>query len=191
MTATRGLYLRSRQLIHEAAKFGVVGAIGFVVNLAGADVLRYDAGLNKYVALTIATLVATIVTFIGNRYWAFRGRGGDGTTRESVLFFVLNGIALLIQYASVWLINDVLGLGSRFWYLAAVVVGTGIGTLFRFWSYRRWVWHSPLAMAAPGGTGDRPQATTGAVLPAAVQAEMPPWTGPKHARPRKPYRVLS
>src|SRR5579862_8678761 len=110
MSITRGLYLRSRQIIHEAAKFGVVGAIGFVVNLAGADVLRYDVGLNKYVALTIATVLATIVTFIGNRYWAFRHRGGDGTTREGVLFFVLNGVALLIQYASVWVINDLLGL---------------------------------------------------------------------------------
>jgi putative flippase GtrA len=191
MTVTRGLYLRSRQVIHEAAKFGVVGAIGFVVNLAGADVLRYDVGLNKYVALTVATVLATIVTFVGNRHWAFRHRGGDGTTRESVLFFVLNGVALLIQYASVWVINDLLGLGSKFWYLGAVVIGTGLGTVFRFWSYRRWVWHSPLALAPPAGIGGGRLATAGAVLSAPTPAEVPRWTGPKHARPRRPYRVPS
>jgi putative flippase GtrA len=182
MKLARRLYSRSRQLIHEAAKFGVVGAIGFVVNLAGADVLRYDVGLEKYAALTIATVLATIVTFIGNRYWAFRHRGGDGTARESVLFFGLNGVALLIQYVSLWFIDGVLGLGSRFWYLAAVVLGTGLGTLFRFWSYRRWVWHSPLA--PPDGLGGRQLAAAGAAWPPASQAGLPRWTGPKHARRR-------
>jgi putative flippase GtrA len=183
MSAVRRLYDRSRQLIHEAAKFGVVGAIGFIVNLAGADVLRYDVGLQKYVALTIATVLATVVTFIGNRYWAFRHRGGDGTAREGVLFFVLNGVALLVQYASLWFIDDVLGLGSRFWYLAAVVIGTGLGTLFRFWSYRRWVWHSPLT-SVPDRRGGRELATAGAAWPSAGQADLPRWTGPKHARRR-------
>jgi putative flippase GtrA len=158
-----------------------------VVNLAGADVLRYDVGLDKYVALTIATVLATVVTFLGNRHWAFRHRGGDGTTREGALFFVLNGVALLIQYASVWLISDLLGLSSKFWYLAAVVVGTGLGTLFRFWSYRRWVWHSPLILAVPGGPGAAQLAAAGAALPASARER---GSGPKHARPRKHYRVL-
>ena len=72
--AISGLYARFRHLIHESPKFGVVGGIGFVVSLVGADLLRYDAGLGTYKAIIIATLVATVVTFVGNRYWTYRHR---------------------------------------------------------------------------------------------------------------------
>jgi putative flippase GtrA len=135
------LYQRFRLLIHEGAKFCVVGGTGAIVTLAGADILTFDVGVNRYASLTIATIVATFVTFVGNRYWTFRHRQGAGTTRESVMFFVLNGVGLLIQYASLGLFWDGLGLHTKFWYNVANFFGLVIGTLFRFWSYRKWVWH--------------------------------------------------
>jgi putative flippase GtrA len=152
------LYQRFRLLIHEGAKFCVVGGTGAIVTLAGADILTFDAGVNRYASLTIATIVATVVTFVGNRYWTFRHRQGAGTTRESVLFFVLNGVGLLIQYASLGLFWDGLGLHTKFWYNVANFVGLVIGTLFRFWSYRRWVWHMQ-----PAG----PEAPSAGAVPAA------------------------
>ena len=47
MTSVIGLYQRFRHLIHEMAKFGVVGGIGFIVTLVGADLLHFDAGLGQ------------------------------------------------------------------------------------------------------------------------------------------------
>jgi putative flippase GtrA len=135
------LYQRFRLLIHEGAKFGVVGLTGSIVTLGGADILNFDLGINRYAAITIATIVATFVTFVGNRYWTFRHREGAGTTRESVMFFVLNGVGLLIQYAAIGLVWDGLGLHTKFWYTVANFIGLVVGTLFRFWSYRKWVWH--------------------------------------------------
>jgi putative flippase GtrA len=135
------LYQRFRLLIHEGAKFGVVGLTGATVTLGGADILNFDLGVNRYLAITITTILATFVTFVGNRYWTFRHRKGAGTTRESVMFFVLNGIGLLIQYASIGLVWDAAGLHTKFWYTVANFIGLVIGTLFRFWSYRKWVWH--------------------------------------------------
>jgi len=137
----RELYRRFRQLIHEGAKFLVVGAIGTVVTFGIANALQGSIG--KYGAVTVATIIATVITFLGNRHWSFRQREGQGTTRDSVVFFVLNGIGLLIYYGSIWLIQDVAGLKGKLWYNAALVVGTGLGTLFRFWSYRKWVWTAP------------------------------------------------
>ena len=136
------LYERFRVLIHEAAKFGVVGLAGFIVSLGGADVLRYGAGVGKYKAVVIATVLATVVTFIGNRYWAFRHRERTGMGRETVLFFVFNGIGLLIQLACVAIVQDGLNLQGKIAYNAANLVGIGLGTLFRFWSYRKWVWRT-------------------------------------------------
>jgi putative flippase GtrA len=135
------LYQRFRLLIHEGFKFLVVGGIGFVVTLGGADVLHLGLGVGKYTSITIATVVATIVTFIGNRYWTFRHREGAGTTRESVMFFVLNGVGLLFQYACIWIVQDVLHHQGGLWYNVANLIGIVFGTLFRFWSYRKWVWH--------------------------------------------------
>lgn len=141
MNLVSTLYQRFRLLIHEGAKFLVVGGIGFAVTLGGADVLHLGLGVGKYTSITIATVAATIVTFIGNRYWTFKHREGAGTTRESVMFFVLNGVGLLFQYACIWIVQDVLGHQGGLWYNVANLIGIIFGTLFRFWSYRKWVWH--------------------------------------------------
>jgi putative flippase GtrA len=131
------LYTKFRQLIHEGAKFLVIGAIGAIITFGVANALH---PIGKYKAITIATILATAITYFGNRYWTFRHRQGKGTTRDSIMFFVLNGVGLVIYYGCIGLI-DLAGLGhSVAWYNVALVVGTGLGTLFRFWSYRRWIW---------------------------------------------------
>jgi putative flippase GtrA len=167
------LYQRFRLLIHEGAKFGVVGLTGSIVTLGGADILTFDVGINRYASLTIATIVATFVTFVGNRYWTFRHREGAGTTRESVMFFVLNGVGLLIQYASLALVWDGLGLHTKLWYNVANFIGLVVGTLFRFWSYRKWVWHMrPSGPEVPSAAaGPLPSGGHEALQPALVPPE--------------------
>ena len=152
------LYERFRVLIHEAAKFGVVGLAGFIVSLGGADVLRYGAGVGKYKAVVVATVLATVVTFIGNRYWAFRHRERVGMGRETVMFFVLNAIGLLIQLACVAIVADGAGLQGKVWYNLANLTGIGLGTLFRFWSYRKWVWRTQEPTGGVPATGHHPVA---------------------------------
>jgi putative flippase GtrA len=136
-------YQRFRDVIHEGAKFLIVGGTGVVVVLAGSDLLRYEAGLGKFTAVTIATIAATILAFLGNRYWSFAKRQGGGAPIETFLFFLLNGVGLLIQYGCIGLFTDVLGRSGRLWYNLANLLGIGIGTLFRFWSYRKWIWVRP------------------------------------------------
>jgi putative flippase GtrA len=150
VSTVRGLYERFRHLIHEGSKFLVIGALGTVITFGVAPALY---GIGRYKAITIATILATAFTYLGNRYWSFRHRQGQGTVRDSIVFFMLNGIGLLIYYGCIGL-TDLAGLGkSKVWYYIALVVGTGLGTLFRFWSYRKWVWvakdHSVLEPSEP------------------------------------------
>jgi putative flippase GtrA len=152
------LYERFRELIHEAAKFGVVGLAGFIVSLGGADVLHFDAGWGKYKAVVAATIAATVVTFLGNRYWAFRHRERTGMGRETVMFFVFNAIGLLIQLACVAIVADGIGLQGKIWYNLANLTGIGLGTLFRFWSYRKWVWRTQDPAGGVPATGHHPHA---------------------------------
>jgi putative flippase GtrA len=172
------LYQRFRQVIHEGAKFLVVGAIGTVVTFGLAIGLKHSLG--EYGAITVATIVATVVTYLGNGYWAFKNRKGQGTLRDSVVFFVLNGVGLLIYYLCIW-VKDMAGLKGTLWYVIFVLIlGTGLGTLFRFWSYRKWVWvavdgQQPLAAEAiPEAIGEAP-------LPS--RTAPPRSRGPRHRAP--------
>jgi putative flippase GtrA len=150
VTAVRGLYERFQQLVHEAAKFGVVGIIAFLVTAVGTNLLHFRAGMGPLTSNVIATIVGTFVSFFGHRQWTFRHREGSTMVREYVVFFGLNAIGLGIQLLCISFTYYVLDMHGKLAYNVALIVGIGLGTLFRFWSYRRWVWLVP-AEAVAGG----------------------------------------
>jgi putative flippase GtrA len=182
----RALYGRFQRLIHEAAKFGVVGAIAFVVTTVGTNLLHFQVGLGPLTSNVIATIVATFVSYAGNRYWTFRHREGSTVAREYVVFFVLNGIGLAIQLACIGITYYPLGLTDKLSYNISLVIGIGLGTLFRFWSYRKWVWVAPSTPATDTGAGQRqplPKGPPMAPHPAAQPARrhVPSRNGDGHA----------
>ena len=150
MDLFRGLYTRFRVLIHEVAKFGAVGICAFFITIVGTNVLRYGVGLGPLTSVTVATVVATVFAFLGNKLWAFRHRRGSHWGRESFLFFLFNGIGILINDGVVALVHYGLGYHGNLAYNAANLVGIGLATLFRLYSYRRWVflWAAEEAPAA-------------------------------------------
>jgi putative flippase GtrA len=153
----RAQYGRFRQLIHEFAKFAVIGAAGVFITNAVYDLLYLHLGLGPVTSTTIATIVATIASYLGNRYWSFRDRQRTGVMREIAVFAVLNGIGLLIQDAAVAFNYYGLGLGhDKLAGFIALNAGIVLATLFRFWSYRRFVWVAPPAGQA-GDTEGRPR----------------------------------
>ena len=140
------VYHRLEHLVHEILKFGVVGGMAYIVQTGVFNLLRYAGGESALLgdkpltALTIAVIAATTVAYFGNRHWTFRHRGRQGLRREYTLFFLLNAAALGIALACLGFSHYVLGLTSPLAdNISANVVGVGMGTLFRFWSYRRWV----------------------------------------------------
>ncbi len=149
MSTVRRLYERFRLLIHEGAKFGVIGLIGVVVYNLVNSWMVVGLGLGPLTSATIAVIVTTITSYVANRYWSFRHRERTSVPRETVMFFALNGVGLLIQYAVVGFTVYGLGDTSHGANFIANNVGIVLGTLFRFWSYRKWVWAAP--KAAPEG----------------------------------------
>src|SRR5215470_5160094 len=132
-----------RQQTPEFAKFCMVGAMAFTTTDAGSNVLHFQARLGPLTSNTIATIAGTGVAFLGNRYWTFRRRQRTGVGKEGLRFLVLNGLALLIQLACIGFGSYVLSLTSKLGYNIALLVGIGLAMLFRFWSYRKWVWAAP------------------------------------------------
>jgi putative flippase GtrA len=149
VSGVRRLYERFRLLIHEGAKFGIIGAIGVVVYNLVNGWLHFKLHLGPLTSATVAVIVTTITSYIANRYWSFRHRERTTVPRETVMFFALNGVGLLIQWAAVGFTTYGLGETGKLANLVANNVGIVLGTLFRFWSYRKWVWAAP--RPAPAG----------------------------------------
>ncbi|MDQ1286541.1 MAG: hypothetical protein QG622_106 [Actinomycetota bacterium] len=129
-------------------KFGAVGAIAYVVDLYVYNVLRTgvwpatDAPLahKPLLSKVISVAVATVVAWIGNRYWTFRHRRRAAIQAEFVLFVVMNVGGLLISVGCLWFSHYVLGLQSALAdNISGSVIGLALGTLFRFWAYRQFV----------------------------------------------------
>jgi putative flippase GtrA len=137
----RGLFARFEHLVRELGKFGTVGIVAFVVDVAIFNVLLFS-GTPTLLAKTISTVVAATVAFIGNRFWTWRDRERTNLRREYSLYFLFNLVGLIIGLACLWASHY--GLGSIWPFfqgkladnIAANIVGMAFGTLFRFWSYR-------------------------------------------------------
>jgi putative flippase GtrA len=140
-------------LIREVSKFGVVGAVAYVVDFVVSNVCHVQFHMQWLVAKTISTVIAATVAYIGNRKWSFSHRASSGVRREYTLFFVLNAAGLGIALGCLGFAQYVLHLsGALAFNLFGNVLGTGLGTVFRFWTYKKWVFLHPDDPRAAGST---------------------------------------
>ncbi len=164
------------------SKFGTVGSIAFGVDLIIFNVLL-QVGSETLLAKTISTAIATTLAFLGNRFWTWRHRDHHHMGRQYTTFFLLNAVGLGIGLACLAISHY--GLGS-IWpefqtpladNISGQLVGTAVGTLFRFWSYRRFVFGEKV-VPDPVSTG----------LPAEAP-EQASTTAPQSAPPTAPRTV--
>ncbi|MBP2474625.1 putative flippase GtrA [Crossiella equi] len=142
--------LRRRLLKHrELLKFAFVGGTTFLIDNGVFYGLKLTVLESKpLIAKGIAVLVATIVSYVLNREWSFRTRGGREKQHEAALYFLVSGIAvgiytaplafsryvLDLRYPDVTLLSQELGD-----FFIGQVGGVLIGMLFRWWAFRKFV----------------------------------------------------
>lgn len=148
----RALLDRFGHLVHELGKFGAVGGIAFGIDIVLFNLARVGLEWGPLPAKIFSTVVAATVAFIGNRFWTWRHRERSGLAREYLLYFFFNAVGLGIGLACLVISHNLLGsIWPRVFRslladnIAANLVGTVLGTLFRFWSYRRFVFTGPTA----------------------------------------------
>jgi putative flippase GtrA len=142
-----------RRLSPELVRFLTVGGVAYVVDVGLFNLLRYGGGdgplhEKPLTAKAISTVVATIVAYVGNRFWTYGERPKGSPAREYAIFFILNAIGLAITLGVLAFTHYVLDLTSPLAdNISANVIGLGLGTAFRFWSYRKYVFvpDDPLA----------------------------------------------
>ncbi|GAA1665647.1 membrane protein [Citricoccus zhacaiensis] len=147
-------------LWREVAKFGAVGAAAFVVDSAIFLWLMHGPMEGSNVkSKIVASVVATIFSYVANRLWTFRHRRQNNLMREFVLFAVMNVIGMGIQAGCVFVAQYWLGVTSTAGiFIAGSVVGLVLGTIFRFFAYRFWVFTEELD-ADPKFKDDRERLT--------------------------------
>ncbi len=145
---------RARALGREASVFLVVGAVALAVDVGLYNLLVHagDPGLlagSPLTAKTVSVTASTTVAYVGNRFWTYRHRPRGPLAREYALYMALSGVALGISLLCLAVSRYVLGLTSPLAdNISGQLIGTAVGTLFRFWSYRRFVF--------PAATGAEP-----------------------------------
>jgi len=165
-TQRMDLRARIRGLVMEVGRFGTVGSIAFAVDLVIFNVLL-QVGSETLLAKTISTVIATTLAFLGNRFWTWRHREHRNMARQYTMFFLLNAVGLGIGLCCLAISHYGLG---QFWpalqspladNISGQLIGTALGTLFRFWSYRRFVFPAAVLKATPA----EPTSPESAVVP--------------------------
>jgi putative flippase GtrA len=137
-TPRRGVWasLRSVRNWQELGKFCVVGAVGYLINLAVYDALLHG-GLHYLLAATCSFLVAVTSNYTWNRHWTFREhRGHVGI--QGMRFLVVSVVALGANLAVLHLLIAYGGLGRLLAQAVAIVVVTPLNFVGnKLWSFRR------------------------------------------------------
>lgn len=159
---------RWQKLFQEALKFGAVGGINLVVNYAVFNALVLTVfATGQLKATVIATVVSATLSYLMNRHWTFRDRQKSAVRREYLLFFFFNATGLAIELAVLAAAKYGFGLTSLLALNAAKTVGVAIGTVFRFWSYRTFVFQ-PAPALSPQPADPAPHAAAASFDPVDV-----------------------
>ncbi len=132
---------RLRPIAAELTKFVVVGGFCFVLDVLLAYVFRFQVGLGPTTSKTLSTVLATGVSYAGNRLWSFSHRVDDdrGHGQDIATYGAINFVGLVITLIPVDIAHYLLDATSPLAFTISGILGTAIATVFRFWAYRKWV----------------------------------------------------
>ena len=153
-------------MLSEGAKFLTVGGVATAVSLVifNGLVHGYLGGPGPMheqplVAFVIANTVGMVVSYRGSRSWAFRQREAVGPAGGRLAFFAINLASMVIPLACLAFTRYALGRSDPVAdNIAANMVGLSLGTLARFWAFRRFIFRAPsrvepVEMAGSSSTG--------------------------------------
>lgn len=141
----RSVAIKHRELL----KFAMVGGTTWIIDTAVFLLLKNTVLIDKpLTAKIIAVLVATIASYVLNREWSFRTRGGRERSHEAALFFLVSGAGVAVYTAPLAVSRYLLHLSvpdvSLFTqevadFVSGQIIGVLLGMAFRWWAFRRFV----------------------------------------------------
>jgi putative flippase GtrA len=121
----------------QLVRFGLVGGVGFVVNVAVYTLFVHAAGVDYHVASVAAWLVAVLNNFVLNRHWTFEAR--DGQARfQAIRFFLVSLAAEVFSLLLLTLFVESVGIAKVPAQALAVAASMPLNFLGnKLWSFRK------------------------------------------------------
>jgi putative flippase GtrA len=139
-------------LLKELSAFGTVGIVCFLIDIGLFQLLYASFGVGAVTSKLIATLVSMTVAFFAHRFWSFAHRDQAAMPRQYLVFMVINGVTLLLGLAIVAFVRYPLGQEDALVLQVANVGAIALGSVVRYFSYRRWVFTAPVDRPARAAT---------------------------------------
>lgn len=139
--------------VSRAGRFGVVGLVGFGVNLLAQAAFTELGGISYLAGAVLATQVSSTCNFGLAELWVFRTpAGGSGAGGRYAGFLAMNNAALVLRVPMMWFLVDLGGVHYSLANLVSLVVLTGL----RFGIADRVIWRVPAVAQAPAGATPAP-----------------------------------
>lgn len=120
----------------QLVRFGLVGGIGFVVNLAVYALFVHFMGVDYQVAAVAAWLIAVLNNFVLNRHWTFDAREGRARF-QAPRFLAVSLVAFGFSLLLLTLLVESAGMGKIPAQALAVAASMPLNFLGnKLWSFR-------------------------------------------------------
>ena len=127
-----------KSLIEQFLKFGVVGAVAFVIDYGILMLLSQVVGWDPVLSSAISFTVSVVFNYVASMRYVFTRREDLSRRREFVIFVVLSIIGLAINSGCIWLGTEAFGDGAMA-VTVTKIVATVVVALWNFWSRKRWL----------------------------------------------------
>ena len=118
----------------QLAKFGVVGAVGFAINIA---IYQAALGLGAHTAAAISFVISAGSNYWWNRHWTFVANKGS-VALQGFRFYVVSGVAFGVNQLWLTVFLDWLHWGKLVAQAVAIILVTPLNFLGnKLWSFRR------------------------------------------------------
>ncbi len=122
----------------QLVRFGIVGGIGFAVNIGVYALFVHPIGADYHVAAVAAWLVAVANNFVLNRHWTFDARD-DLAHRQAVRFLAVSLVAFGASLLLLTLFVESAGMAK----VLAQALAVGASTPLNFLGNKLWSFRAP------------------------------------------------
>jgi putative flippase GtrA len=115
-------------LLHQFARYLVVGGLAFVVDFGSLYLLTEFAGLHYLVSAAVAFLFGLITNYLLSRVWVFDRRTMENAALEFLVFAVIGVVGLGLNEGIIWFVREKI----HFHYMVAKAISAGIVLVWNF-----------------------------------------------------------
>jgi len=147
-----------RAWLWEMARFLAVGGLSFVVDLGLFNLLLYGPGQllghKPLTAKVLSVTLATLVSWVGNRYWTFSDHKTNRGARELVVYGAINVVGALVPVGTLAFSRYTLALAGPLADNVSTVLGIAAATVLRYVGYKKWVFTGSGMVAAENAVAE-------------------------------------